>query len=538
MSLKRKNPNGLPPRSPPPQPINGPRPIIKATLLLPNAVEVPVNVLLDWGSTVPVLSAAIARKFFVPTWAREIPQDIQSFAGDIVPEAGKAYSYPLVLQHGSHFTKDSYEISPTGSDCNVILPWWWMAKHQPKNPYSPSNIEFTSDNCKINCTILNVQQILIEYDEGLPSRDDAPTRLGTIYESSGVFSIAWSLFRCGADGVISSVALGKRDPEYTPTLQERIFQCYHDYISVFEKTQSENLPPHRSFDHAIDLKEGTDPPWGPIYALSEKELVALREYLEEMLKTGKIRPSKSPAGSLILFVPKPNGRGLRLCVDYRGLNKITILNSYPLLLMDELRDRVGGAILFSKIDLKTGFNLIRIKKGDEWKTAFRKRYGLYEYLVMPFGLANAPATFQNMMNEIFRDLIDRGVLIYMDDFLIYTTTLEEHIEIVKDVFSRLQLWDLAVEIDKCEFHRTEVEFLGYMISPSGFSMSDQKSQIRPGVVNPPDGQRGSVLPRLCELLQKIYRELLQDLQTPHQPNSRRKNINQIGTRPRRSLCYA
>src|ERR1700738_3104482 len=143
-----------------------------------------------------------------------------------------------------------------------------------------------------------------------------------------------------------------------------------------------------------------------------------------MLKTGKIRPSKSPAGSPILFVPKPNGRGLRLCVDYRGLNKITVLNRYPLPLIHELRDRVCGAKLFSKIDLKTGFNLIRIKQGDEWKTAFRTRYGLYEYLVMPFGLANAPATFQNMMNDIFRDLIDRGVLIYMDDFLIYTTTLE------------------------------------------------------------------------------------------------------------------
>src|SRR6202048_4817365 len=104
-----------------------------------------------------------------------------------------------------------------------------------------------------------------------------------------------------------------------------------------------------------------------------------------MLKTGKIRPSKSPAGSPILLVPKPNGRGLRLCVDYRGLNKITVLNRYPLPLMDELRDCVSGAKLFSKIDLKTGFNPIRIKKVDEWKTAFRTRYGLYEYLVMPFG---------------------------------------------------------------------------------------------------------------------------------------------------------
>ena len=125
------------------------------------------------------------------------------------------------------------------------------------------------------------------------------------------------------------------------------------------------LPPHRSFDHAIDLQEGTKPPWGPLYALSEKELTALREYRDEMLQFGKIRPSKSPAGAPILLVPKPHGRGLRLCVDYRGLNRITILNRYPLPLMNELRDRVQGATLFTKIDLKSGYNLIRVKEGDE-----------------------------------------------------------------------------------------------------------------------------------------------------------------------------
>ena len=195
---------------------------------------------------------------------------------------------------------------------------------------------------------------------------------------------------------------------------------YRDYHLVFDSPYSDELPPHRSFDHAIDMFEGKEPTWGPIYTLSEKELEVLRTYLADMLMSGKIRPSKSSAGAPILFVPKKEGRGLRLYVDYRGLNKVTILNRYPLPLMNELGDRIRGAKIFTKLDLKSGYNLIWIKEGDEWKTAFRTRYGLFEYKVMPFGLANAPATFQNMMNEIFRDMIDLGVVIYLDDILIYS----------------------------------------------------------------------------------------------------------------------
>ena len=140
---------------------------------------------------------------------------------------------------------------------------------------------------------------------------------------------------------------------------------YRDYNLVYNGQYSDEVPPHRSFDHAIDMVEGKEPPWGPIYALSEKELQVLREYLDTMLKSGNIGPSKSPAGAPILFVPKDHGRGLCLCVDYRGLNKVTILNRYPLPLMNELRDRVWGARIFTKLDLKAGYNLIRIQEGDE-----------------------------------------------------------------------------------------------------------------------------------------------------------------------------
>ena len=139
-----------------------------------------------------------------------------------------------------------------------------------------------------------------------------------------------------------------------------------------------------------------------MFNLSEKELGVLQEYLDKMLEQGKIQPSKSPAGAGLMFIPKANGK-LRLCVDYRKLNDITIRNSYSLHLMDELRDRVQGARFFTKLDLRDGYYLIPIKEGDEWKTAFRTRNGHFEYKVMPFGLANAPATFQNMINDILRE---------------------------------------------------------------------------------------------------------------------------------------
>ena len=178
---------------------------------------------------------------------------------------------------------------------------------------------------------------------------------------------------------------------------------------------------------AIELKDGESPPWGPIYALSEPELKELRKNLEENLSNGYIRPSKSPAGASILFVKKKDGT-YRMCVDYRKLNALTKKDRYPLPLIEENLNRIRSAKYFTKIDLRSAYHLIRIKEGDEWKTAFRTRYGHFEYTVMPFGLTNAPAVFQRFMNHVFKDILDQYVIIYLDDILIYSETLEEHIQ--------------------------------------------------------------------------------------------------------------
>ena len=194
-----------------------------------------------------------------------------------------------------------------------------------------------------------------------------------------------------------------------------------------------------------------------------------------MLRTGKIRRSTSSAGSPILFVPKPSGRGLGLYIDYRGINRIFMIpNQYPLPLMQELQDRTQGAKFFTKMDLKNSFHLIRIKKDDKWKSAFRTRYGLYEFLLMPFGLTNAPATFQDMMNHILRDMVDLGLLAYMDDLLIDAKTVEEHDDIVREVLRRPQANKLAVSPEKCVWRVSEVEFLGYIIRGDWIKMSQEK----------------------------------------------------------------
>ena len=159
--------------------------------------------------------------------------------------------------------------------------------------------------------------------------------------------------------------------------------------------------------------------------MSKVELKTLKDYLDDMLDKGFIWPSKSPAGAPVLFVKKKDG-SLCLCVDYRGLNKITRKNRYPIPRIETLVDQLRSAKIYSKIDLRVGYNNVRIAEGDEWKTAFRTRYGAFEYLVMLFGLTNAPATFQCLMNDIFHDLVDVYVVVYLDDILIYSDNIKQH----------------------------------------------------------------------------------------------------------------
>ncbi|GKU15433.1 unnamed protein product, partial [Fusarium langsethiae] len=249
-------------------------------------------------------------------------------------------------------------------------------------------------------------------------------------------------------------------------------QEYRIYEELFKEELDTKVPQHSRWDHEICLISDKLP-FQKIYNLNEMELTTLKEYLEEELRKGNIRESSSAAGFPVMFVPKKNGK-LRLVVDYRRLNALTIKDRTPLPLITELKDRLQGKQVFTALDLKGAYNLIRIKKGDEWKTAFRTKFGLFEYFVMPFGLTNAPATFQRMINNVLRQYLDVFVVCYLDDILIFSDNEEEHREHVHKVLKALQDANLLVEPEKSHFHVTEVDFLGHTISPGEIRMDRKK----------------------------------------------------------------
>ncbi|KAE8186446.1 hypothetical protein CF336_g6986, partial [Tilletia laevis] len=208
----------------------------------------------------------------------------------------------------------------------------------------------------------------------------------------------------------------------------------HQFESIFSDTGANTLPPHRpGYDFEIELEPNTTPPFGPLYGLSQNENEALRKYLDQMLANGFIQPSKSPAASPFLFATKKGGE-LRPCMDYRKLNSITVKNRYPIPLTQQLVDRVRGCTVFSKIDLKNAYNLLRVAPGHEWKTAFRTRFGLFEYKVMPFGLTNAPAAFQSFIQHVLSRWLDTHVVVYLDDILLFSRSEEDHTTLLREVF--------------------------------------------------------------------------------------------------------
>uniref|UniRef100_A0A388JNY7 Reverse transcriptase domain-containing protein n=1 Tax=Chara braunii TaxID=69332 RepID=A0A388JNY7_CHABU len=229
----------------------------------------------------------------------------------------------------------------------------------------------------------------------------------------------------------------------------------------------------RDVEHSIQLVPDYRVHHQAPYRLSIPEATELKRQLEELLRLGFIKPSNSPWGAPILFARKAD-ETLRLCIDYRGLNRYTVKNSYPMSRSDELFDRLAGNRFFTKIDLRSGYHQIRVAAADQPKTAFQSRFGHYEFTVMPFGLTNAPATFQRAMNDIFRNILEQYVLVYLDDILVYSRTLEEHLRHLRDVLDRLRRHGLYAKLSKCRFAQHKVHFLGHYVSDQGLHMDDAK----------------------------------------------------------------
>ena len=360
-----------------------------------------------------------------------------SVDGSVISSSQKEYIIPLRLDtEGQHTFTPEPAVAASIDRYDVILglPWW--VKYNPPADWATRQLNL-------------------------------PAPLVTPSPTPSVEFVAGSLFLDTPKEEVQ--ALGVLCFATAETTKTSLPKEYSQFKDLFSKSKGNTLPPHRDIDHAIETTSDFKPFFGPIYSLSEVELKALKDYIDENLANEFIRPSKSPSGAPILFAKKKDG-SLRLCVDYRALNKVTVKNRYPLPLMSELFDRIKSAKIFTKIDLRGAYNLIRIRKGDEWKTAFRTRYGHFEYQVLPFGLTNAPATFQAYINNALREFLDKFCLAYLDDILIYSESKEEHVKHVTQILQTLREHGLYAKLEKCNFHVYSVDFLGFIISTQGTHM--------------------------------------------------------------------
>ena len=285
----------------------------------------------------------------------------------------------------------------------------------------------------------------------------------------------------GVDCYASCLRAASFELPKTPTVESRALdlsavpQEYHDLAAVFDKQRAVSLPPHRPYDCRIDLVDNAVLPKGRLYNISLPERNAMEKYISESLASGIIRPSRSPLASGFFFVKKKSGE-LRPCIDYRELNNITVKNKYPLPLLSSTFEPLAGATIFSKLDLRNAYHLVRIREGDEWKTAFNTPMGHFEYRVLPFGLCNAPAVFQCLVNDVLRDMINVFCVVYLDDILIFSKSLADHVQHVRMILRRLLENCLFVKAEKCEFHVEKVEFLGHVVHRGRVSTDPRKTQ--------------------------------------------------------------
>ncbi|CEL63537.1 hypothetical protein RSOLAG1IB_10838 [Rhizoctonia solani AG-1 IB] len=376
-----------------------------------------ITTLIDSGASSNFISPTTVEKLRIPTITLDIPQTVTMLDGSN-PKTGKIWKkVALELTYDNHTMAHKFLVSPIGHH-SAILGIKWLEQEKPEINWALHTLTFP-----------------------IPTPESA--------------YIA-------------------QEEEANDNPLEGIPVQYHKFAKVFGEEEFNKLPPHQSYNIEIELtKEG--PLNSPLYSMTNAESVTLKQWLEDELKAGKICPSKSPTSSPVMFVPKKDG-SRRLVVDYQKLNNRSKKNIYPLPRPDNLMSKLCGAKLFTKLDFQWGYNNVRVKEGDEWKTTFRTKYGLFETLVMPLGLSRAPGAFQAMMNKVFQDLLDVTVIIYLDNILIFSQDLADHENHVKEVLRRLQDMQLFCKGSKCEFHKTTVEYLGIIVSDKGFSLDKLKIQ--------------------------------------------------------------
>lgn len=412
---------------------------------------VPALFLVDCGASTNFVSRAFVRRHQLPVAHQDVAPTVRLADGSRKPSSGRVVHPAVEIGEYADDRFDFTVLDLCGFD--VVLGKSWLNEMSPLPDWAGNVLRFEHRGFLVRL-----------------SSDEPKLPPGLVSAASFMSSL-----QAGEECYLTMIkpedvmAKGSMEAELQPLLDE--------FADVLGGLPS-GLPPLRSVNHAIPLEPGAAVPPGRIYPVNAQQEAELKAQLTDLIERGFIRPSSSPFGAPVLFVKKKDGTS-RMCQDFRGLNKISVKNSYPLPRIDQLLDRLCGATVFSKLDLQMGYNQVRIEPEDIAKTAFRTRYGLYEYLVMPFGLCNAPATFQRLMNDIFRDHLDVFVLVYLDDILIFSRTLADHQRHLRIVLEALRLHRLFCKRIKCLFGRSSMEFLGHDVSADGIRVSpDKQAAIR------------------------------------------------------------
>jgi transposase InsO family protein len=454
--------------------------ILPARLLLVDGTTVPAPAMLDSG--------AEGKAFIDQSWAETHnlkmhrlthPITIEVFDGRPA-ESGQITHYVRTgMRIQDHLQRNMmFYVTQLGS-YPIVLGMPWLRQHDPLVSFGGHNMHFNSPYCQQHCHMpgqsskvtamhtvpAKIRRQLGKAPGALSQRDIFPVSLK-----------AAAMYARRTDVKLFAVTVTQIEDMISEPVETDFILPPEiaDFADVFSPKEANKLPPHRPGDHHVQLKEDSENiPFGPLYGMSREELKVLKEWLEENLQKGFIRPSSSPVASPVLFVKKPDG-GLRFCVDYRALNNATVKDRYPLPLVRESLNNLAGMKYFSKVDIISAFNTIRIRKGEEYLTAFRTRFGLYESLVMPFGMTGAPATFQRYINNALGAYLDVFCTAYLDDILIYSRTRSEHEEHLRRVLEALRDAGLYAKMSKCEFFRTETKFLGLIIGRDGICMDPDK----------------------------------------------------------------
>lgn len=363
----------------------------------------------------------------------------------------EATSPPLQMHIGKHVETIVFHVTDIQHD--IIIGNSWLFKHNPKVNWRTGEVLFDSHDCLSGCTSLPESVQGLSAPPFLASSDIGVTSMSLAALSEHVFPTLHST------------------PSSSGSVPAELLQAFPD---LFKEPEGECVPPIRDFDCPINLVPGAEPVKGRNFQLTREEERLLKNWIENNLKKGIIRPSNSPWASPCFYV---NQKGkLRLCMDYRKLNAQTIKDRGPIPLIADLIVTLSRGKFFTTLDLRGAYHLLRIMLGDEFKTAFTTKFGQYEFLVLPFGLANAPAAFQRFMNSLFCTQLGEYVLVYLDDIIIFSETLEEHKKQVREVLQILQDNGLRCSPEKCHFYQTSVKYLGYIISDQGVSMDLEKIQ--------------------------------------------------------------